>query len=418
MNLDQLQRLWRETRAPEVAHLVDRRSPRLARPLFPKAASFELKRTRWLSLAKAVSGEVLATLLDALHDGDSDAVAERLALVATWPSDPRITLTVGRLWEQPSHLNVSTLHLWRELSRLTVARGDAHLLARLDALVALGPGWVGIFRPHMRPYIAPLLAQTRAALAEVVARQPARALTAEERARLLDAAPPPGKAEALAAVWAQPDALEPRLVYADMLSAEGDPRGEFIALQCAPARTPAQTRRMAALARAHGAGWAGPLGRVAVVDAFERGFPAELTLTARSRLAFGPLLGHPAWSTVHTVGVGPFVEPLLHPAMTRVLRVKDLGAPELRALGKHQHPFPFRSLVAPAVSAVAGFTALHDRARFPRLVEVQVLARPRPDERAAVERAVARLRAARPEVEVGVGPRKLAHPSRLRRDGR
>ena len=46
MNLDQLQRLWRETRAPEVAHLVDRRSPRLARPLFPKAASFELKRTR------------------------------------------------------------------------------------------------------------------------------------------------------------------------------------------------------------------------------------------------------------------------------------------------------------------------------------------------------------------------------------
>src|SRR5262245_47228166 len=69
-----------------------------------------------------------------------------------------------------------------------------------------------------------------------------------------------------AAVAASPDDDAPRLVYADWLSARGDPRGEFIRVQCALAETkrPAKERnelrqREAALLRKHAADWLGGL---------------------------------------------------------------------------------------------------------------------------------------------------------------
>lgn len=43
---------------------------------------------------------------------------------------------------------------------------------------------------------------------------------------------PRSEAQLLAAIAASPDDDAPRLVYADALSAAGDVRGEFIALQC------------------------------------------------------------------------------------------------------------------------------------------------------------------------------------------
>ena len=46
-----------------------------------------------------------------------------------------------------------------------------------------------------------------------------------------------------AAVLAEPDADEPRLVYADYLDERGDPRGEFIRLQCELADLPAEDQR-------------------------------------------------------------------------------------------------------------------------------------------------------------------------------
>jgi len=48
-----------------------------------------------------------------------------------------------------------------------------------------------------------------------------------------------------AAVLAEPDSDEPRLVYADALQAAGDPRGEFIAIQCELARLGCDRTRLA-----------------------------------------------------------------------------------------------------------------------------------------------------------------------------
>ncbi|AEI63690.1 TIGR02996 domain-containing protein [Corallococcus macrosporus] len=49
----------------------------------------------------------------------------------------------------------------------------------------------------------------------------------------------------LAAVVAQPEEDAPRLVYADHLQQQGDPRGEFIAVQVALAAEPASPPRRA-----------------------------------------------------------------------------------------------------------------------------------------------------------------------------
>ncbi len=97
----------------------------------------------------------------------------------------------------------------------------------------------------------------------------------------------------LAAIVETPDDDAPRLVYADWLQGQGDPRGEFIQLQCQLAAAPNDERRRAIkvaenkLFAAHGAEWLAPIrAAVPVVDAlqqhkfeFVRGFVEEAQLT-------------------------------------------------------------------------------------------------------------------------------------------
>jgi uncharacterized protein (TIGR02996 family) len=89
----------------------------------------------------------------------------------------------------------------------------------------------------------------------------------------------------LDAVLERPDDDAPRLVYADWLAEQGDPRGEFILVQCELARTGVGEARRAALEEraqqlldAHRAQWLGPLTPEAASVSFERGFLSELTV--------------------------------------------------------------------------------------------------------------------------------------------
>ncbi len=85
------------------------------------------------------------------------------------------------------------------------------------------------------------------------------------------------------AMRARPDEDEPRLVYADFLSEQGDPRGEFIALQCERAtlergsvRALDLEAREAVLLDEHRAAWVADLPPGVEVTRFERGFAAAL----------------------------------------------------------------------------------------------------------------------------------------------
>src|SRR5262249_8893949 len=103
----------------------------------------------------------------------------------------------------------------------------------------------------------------------------------------------------LQAILEAPDDDTPRLIYADWLEERGDPRGEFIRLQCQlvqlddddPKRRQPE-RREQILLRNHKWEWLGWLN--AVTDSnrfeFERGFVERVRLSAESFLSNTELL--------------------------------------------------------------------------------------------------------------------------------
>lgn len=92
-----------------------------------------------------------------------------------------------------------------------------------------------------------------------------------------------------AAIIADPDADEPRLVYADWLMERGDVRGELIRLQCA---TPtSETRqRISELLAANWTTLAGPAAPFASKTTFDRGFVDRVTMTVAAFLKQGDAL--------------------------------------------------------------------------------------------------------------------------------
>ena len=98
----------------------------------------------------------------------------------------------------------------------------------------------------------------------------------------------PEEAGLLARVCADPDDDSPRLIFADWLDEQGDPRGEFIRVQIALARLPADDPRRtelldreATLLARHHAPWSEPLRGVAGWAEFRRGFVETVNVEAR-----------------------------------------------------------------------------------------------------------------------------------------
>jgi uncharacterized protein (TIGR02996 family) len=84
-------------------------------------------------------------------------------------------------------------------------------------------------------------------------------------------------------VLADPNDDDPRRVYADWLAERGDPRGEFIAVQCELARKFdfQLAVREHQLRREHGARWSAEIGVASHHVTFRRGFPERLELGVR-----------------------------------------------------------------------------------------------------------------------------------------
>ena len=79
----------------------------------------------------------------------------------------------------------------------------------------------------------------------------------------------------------------PRLVYADKLAEAGDPRGEFIQIQCsiaAGSRDVTLLRREHALLSRYRARWIDELKPAVVSGVFSRGFPEDLHVKPREFL--------------------------------------------------------------------------------------------------------------------------------------
>ena len=110
----------------------------------------------------------------------------------------------------------------------------------------------------------------------------------------------------LAEIYANPADDAPRLVYADLLLAQGDPRGELIVLQIERARRNIDepSEREQELLKKHGKAWLGELapvlswGKGYACTAFRRGFVAEADIILSVGKKLRPILRNPAWATI------------------------------------------------------------------------------------------------------------------------
>lgn len=140
----------------------------------------------------------------------------------------------------------------------------------------------------------------------------------------------PDHAAFLAAVCAHPEDDGPRLVYADWLDERGNPRGEFIRLQCELAGELPRTRQLPLLARSiqllrmHRSAWRAP---GVAEQTFHRGFVDDLT--APDTFALADLLSLFQQTPVRSLGIRgrpsfALDELVSRPEMGHLMRL-DLG---------------------------------------------------------------------------------------------
>ncbi|MDQ3338853.1 MAG: hypothetical protein M4D80_27120 [Myxococcota bacterium] len=235
---------WRADRSNiALANRVDEASAGVARVAVPA----KLHRW-WTAQANTYDPELAATLLDTLHvqarqdnvswriivmratplvdelraqgidelpRGEWTNLVDRIGLLLTWPDDPRVALALARcLFRAPFVIehgmkaptaHASTRAVIAAVVKRVLAIGDLRAIERVSSLVF------------------DLDAATIELFTEVIANAPEPVTPV-----------PVEVAVAWQAVVDEPRAIAPRLVLADAYMERGDPRGEMLALSCAP----------------------------------------------------------------------------------------------------------------------------------------------------------------------------------------
>ncbi|MCP3099290.1 TIGR02996 domain-containing protein [Myxococcus sp. K15C18031901] len=381
--LGELLQAWRRLRAPSLLEPISRLGARLdAEETRREGSGFPGQRRDWASTPTG-----LARTLMALEDS-SPHVEEWVACVFRFDADPRFI---------PALLSVA---------RLATARTPATLSKLCEALAYVGPGaqtedlralqarlgreddstrQLGALIEKWEQWTPAVPSDEALALREVLLR------AVEERERS-DAQGASARELLLPSVYAALEDDAARLVLADRLLEEGDPRGELIMLQCAP--TPDEARVRELLGR-HRELWEVPLGPLIEPrrSRFERGFPVAVML--RRYVCAVSEFPEPmeAWLTVREISwsgghdATRFVEWLTHPHLRGVTWLRQLDTDVARAVAKRQLPVKGLELLTegsrPPPLSSGEWEAL---ARLPALTQV-VLPEAGPEQVAACARS-------------------------------
>jgi uncharacterized protein (TIGR02996 family) len=166
----------------------------------------------------------------------------------------------------------------------------------------------------------------------------------------------------LQAIREQPHDDAPRLIFADWLEERGDPRGEFVRLQCQrvrlavhdPLRATAMAQEEERLLRQHRSRWLGPLDQRGVAWEFSRGL-LYLCVSADTflQLDWPALTQTPTWEWVEAMrirlrgraGIGALADSPLLACLTALdLCENDLGDEGVAVLAVSSHLGQLRSL--------------------------------------------------------------------------
>jgi uncharacterized protein (TIGR02996 family) len=354
--LEQLLARWADDNHPRLAELIVAASNELRAPT-PAIlrGKTQAARSSWDALAARATAADIPALLEGLCDVTSGDAAERLAVVEAWLPDPRIDAALVQVLIDVPYRATSTKPFWTKLFALATQIRDPAQIARLEKLAfahvaATMAEWLGV-------KTAKLVAQLKPTLAAVHGERPdleeiAAAIGASARARAGERAE---LADLFAAVYDAPHDDGPRVVLADALLEQGDPRGELISIQLRLAHEPADRALRThekELLDAHGKGWLGPLAPVLAAGfRFERGFLAACVVDNEHFDRVQKLVGHPAWSTVHTLAGSAAIG--LHPVM-RSLRT--FGFDQANARRHEGLPDAWRDLLIETPRAIEELT--------------------------------------------------------------
>jgi uncharacterized protein (TIGR02996 family) len=314
--------IWAESRAPEIAALIEDLSERLssAYPPLPNGTRRELDEA-WTARLRAGDPVERGLLLERALEGAGPDLCRRMELLAALPPDPRIASTLLRAvlhWKASPQSKA-----WTAMHRVLRAHADPRTLTALEqpnrAWDDHYPDWrhrggegrtLSMVRKALAKKSLVLSSADRAAvsaLAELIEHR-----SGADHGSLL-----------LTKLRADPDDLDRRRVYADWLTQRADPRGEFISLQLLEldgdpsANSPAVRRRIAALRSAHEGEWLGRLASCFCEKSvrFVGGFPVSARVRPKLRNP-GMFVDAPEWATFRSLVGAP----------AAILRSSTLGA--------------------------------------------------------------------------------------------
>jgi uncharacterized protein (TIGR02996 family) len=290
-----LQKLWMETRHPDVAAKLF--AIGACQPP-PPALKKPTEREAWVRQALQTADPAIVSAVFAMPwPARWQDAASRIKMLAAFPPDPRIAKAMLDFLKNPPYAAPGLGRSCLQAMQLLVNSQDP--ATRSEAMALTVP-----FRNRVTFNDRPL--NWREALKKGRGVMP---LSVEQAQGLDDLKIPAGQTRSIESlkeeILKNPDAMEPRLVLGDLLVEAGDPYGEFIQLQCARAMgggTPQSLRKEKALWNTHRALWTRePVGLVPDEAVFERGFYAEATVKAGVDPV--PVLSHPLASTLHTLTV-------------------------------------------------------------------------------------------------------------------
>jgi uncharacterized protein (TIGR02996 family) len=151
----------------------------------------------------------------------------------------------------------------------------------------------------------------------------------------------------LQAIYDEPENIALRLVYADALLEAGDPRGEFITLQCNRGGGPVTTRERELL-KLHGRAWLGDIEPVVLKSGleFRNGFVAQ-TRVQMKKVVHQACFSSALWFTVEDLELNawnvPAVEFLSDPRWKALRRVDGVGCKQLLQIAARATP-PWKSV--------------------------------------------------------------------------
>jgi len=347
-NLERALVLWRRTRNPRVAELIDRLGAAALKDQKPLRASSAPKLAEALiSAVKTKNPVELGRVLAAPWPKSWQAQVPIVQALGAAPEDPRIARVLAQALDQApdTFLSRGARSFWWVLFEALKRQRDVRQLPLVEA--QQGRPKTRYYRDYAEDWEAAAVDALKAVTPEELSKSDLKWVEQTER----DFAGAVGTekkratsgAELLEQVWAHPTDLAMRSVYGDWLVEQGDPRGELIALQLG-APSEASDRKAHALIEKHWKKWLGPLSDwFAVPPRFEAGFPVAGFVRSPSsregRQKLEPLLARPEWSTFRELSmewdraVSP-VELLALPRFAAVAHLGNVNVAAVRALAK------------------------------------------------------------------------------------